>query len=101
MTDGNIYDQSFVWQQMIADRWTYVFQTDLGINSQTTQVQGVNQTSGTVWSSTYFITSIAAGPRAYEPNGFRTLRSTGRSGQSQCHQFAGPNNPRTESGQLF
>ena len=44
MSDGKIYDQSFVWQQMIRENWTYVFQTDLGINFDTTQVAGVDQT---------------------------------------------------------
>ena len=31
--DGRIYNQSFVWQQMIRDNWTYVFQSDLGLNN--------------------------------------------------------------------
>ena len=48
MDNGNIFDQSFVWQQMIAKNWTYVFQADLGLNSETTQVAG---TSHTEWYS--------------------------------------------------
>ena len=44
MSDGNIYDQSLVLQQMIGKNWTYVFQTDLGINQGTNQVAGTNNT---------------------------------------------------------
>ncbi|OUT66851.1 MAG: hypothetical protein CBB70_09660 [Planctomycetaceae bacterium TMED10] len=44
MSDGNIYDQSFVWQQMLGRNWTYVFQTDLGLNQGTAQAQGNTNT---------------------------------------------------------
>jgi hypothetical protein len=44
MSDGNLYSQSIVWQQMIADNWTYVFQTDYSANTNTTQTPGVTQT---------------------------------------------------------
>ena len=44
MSDGNIYDQSFVWQQMLGKNWTYIFQTDFGLNQDTNQAQGIDQT---------------------------------------------------------
>jgi hypothetical protein len=40
MSDVNLYSQSIVWQQMIADNWTYVFQTDYGVNTNTTGTPG-------------------------------------------------------------
>ena len=97
MTDGNIYDQSFVWQQMIADRWTYVFQTDLGINSQTTQVQGVNQTQ---WYSVVqylfynFNCCWATGLRAEwfsDPQGVRVDRANLNVTNLQGQTIPGPN----------
>ena len=44
MSDGNIYDQSVVWQQMLGKNWTYIFQTDFGLNQDTNQAQGIDQT---------------------------------------------------------
>ena len=92
MSDGNIYDQSFVWQQMIGSNWTYVFQTDLGLNTGTTQIVGNDNAQ---WYSVVnylfynFNYHWAAGIRAEwfaDPQGVRVdradLNETNAGGQS-------------------
>jgi hypothetical protein len=80
MTEGRIYSQSIVWQQMIADNWTYVFQTDYGYNTTDnpapaadTQWYGVNN-----YLFYNFSCCWSAGLRAEwfaDPNGARVDRA--------------------------
>ena len=70
MSDGNIYDQSFVWQQMLGRNWTYVFQTDPGTQPRDISSPKYYQPrNGTAWSTTCSTISTIIGRPEFAANG--------------------------------